>query len=198
MLGAYLFRGEDVYTKVSQLSGGEKSRLKMCMIMKNDINLLILDEPTNHLDTASREWIEDILADYGGTLIFVSHDRYFIDRFATRVWEIKDGALRDFRGDFRRYSEMLKREQIVQPAAKQEKKTKPAEKKKKLSASPEKLMAKLEREISALEEKLKENGRLAEEFSADYEKLVTLDAEREELNAELEAKYAEWEEISEL
>jgi len=84
-LGAYLFSGEDVYKNVGDLSGGEKSRLRLCMLMKSEINLLILDEPTNHLDLASREWIEDAVELYDETLLFISHDRYFINRFATRI-----------------------------------------------------------------------------------------------------------------
>ena len=88
-LGAYLFEGEDVFKPVSALSGGEQSRLRLCMLMDEKINLLILDEPTNHLDIASREWVEDALEDYEGALIFVSHDRYFVDKFATRVWELE-------------------------------------------------------------------------------------------------------------
>ncbi len=84
-LAAFGFRGEDVLTPVGALSGGEKSRLRLCMLMGGDINFLILDEPTNHLDIASREWMEDALSDYEQTLLFVSHDRYFIEKFATRV-----------------------------------------------------------------------------------------------------------------
>ena len=90
-LGSFMFRGEDVFKPVSSLSGGEQSRLRLCMLMDEKINLLILDEPTNHLDIASREWIEAALEEYEGTLLFVSHDRYFVDRFATRIWELKDG-----------------------------------------------------------------------------------------------------------
>ena len=83
-LAAFNFRGEDVFKPVSALSGGEQSRLRLCMLMDEKINLLILDEPTNHLDIASREWIEDAVADYEGNLLFVSHDRYFIKQFATQ------------------------------------------------------------------------------------------------------------------
>ena len=89
-LAAFGFQGERVLTPVGVLSGGERSRLKLCMLMGADINLLILDEPTNHLDIASREWMEDALSDYEQTLIFVSHDRYFIEKFATRILYFND------------------------------------------------------------------------------------------------------------
>ena len=95
-LGAYLFEGEDVFKTVSSLSGGEQSRLRLCMLMDEKINLLILDEPTNHLDLASREWVEDALEEYEGALLFVSHDRYFVDKFATRIWELENQTIRDF------------------------------------------------------------------------------------------------------
>ena len=95
-LAAFGFQGESVMTPVGVLSGGERSRLKLCMLMGSDINLLILDEPTNHLDIASREWMEDALSDYEQTLIFVSHDRYFIDKFATRILYFnEDGTVTD-------------------------------------------------------------------------------------------------------
>lgn len=100
-LGAYLFEGEDVFKTVSSLSGGEQSRLRLCMLMDEKINLLVLDEPTNHLDIASREWIEDALEDYEGTLIFVSHDRYFVNKFATRIWELETGISGTSRADMK-------------------------------------------------------------------------------------------------
>jgi len=102
-LGAYLFSGEDVFKYVGDLSGGEKSRLRLCMLMKGEINLLILDEPTNHLDLASREWIEEAVAQYDETLLFISHDRYFINRFATRIWEFDNGKFFDFFGTYEQY-----------------------------------------------------------------------------------------------
>ena len=80
------------------------------MLMGGDINFLILDEPTNHLDIASREWMEDALSDYEQTLLFVSHDRYFIEKFATRVWALADGKITDFRGGYRDYCDWSERQ----------------------------------------------------------------------------------------
>lgn len=192
-LGGFLFRGEDVYTEVSRLSGGEKSRLKLCMVMKRSMNLLILDEPTNHLDIPSREWMEGAISEYGEALLFVSHDRFFIDKFATRVWEIRDGVLRDYKCGFKKYLELREREESVpQPVVTKEKKEKP---KKGGSANNEKLLKKIEREISQLEEKLAENEQQSEEFSSDYERLMELASEKEALEAELSEKYARWEEL---
>ena len=105
-LGAFNFRGEDVFKPVSVLSGGEQSRLRLCMLMDEEINLLVLDEPTNHLDIASREWIEEAVEAYEGALLFVSHDRYFINRFATRIWELEDGVITDYPVSFPRYKEI--------------------------------------------------------------------------------------------
>ena len=102
-LAAYHFKGEEVFKQVSTLSGGEKSRLKLCILMNSDINLLILDEPTNHLDIVSREWIEEAIDGYDGTLLFVSHDRYLVNRFATRIWDMEDGSISDFRGTYESY-----------------------------------------------------------------------------------------------
>ncbi len=89
-LGMFLFSGEDVFKTVGTLSGGEQSRLRLCMLMDEKINLLILDEPTNHLDIASREWVEAAIEEFEGALLFVSHDRYFIEKFAERIWVILD------------------------------------------------------------------------------------------------------------
>lgn len=196
-LGAFQFNGEEVFRPVGQLSGGEQSRLRLCILMKDDINLLILDEPTNHLDIASREWIESAVEDFGGTLLFVSHDRYFINRFATRIWELEDGKIRDFAGTYEQYKAFKAAEAMgaVQntkmPA---EKKQKPKKNKK---GSNEKLMAKLEREISKLEGELEEIVQQEEEFSSDYEKLMELESRKAELEASLEDLYAQWEELAE-
>ncbi len=194
-LAAFLFRGDGVETRVSALSGGERSRLKLCMLMRSDINLLILDEPTNHLDVASREWIEEALSDYGETLLFVSHDRWFISRFATRVWAMGGGELRDYRMGYEEYREYLERQkQLAQTAA--QKAEKPKKEPKKTPPAQAKSAARLEREIGQLEEKLAENERAQEAASTDYHRLMELSEKHGELAERLEELYRQWEEAS--
>ncbi|MBO5867644.1 MAG: ABC-F family ATP-binding cassette domain-containing protein, partial [Oscillospiraceae bacterium] len=126
-LGAFLFQGEDVFKKVGELSGGEQSRLRLCMLMDEKINLLILDEPTNHLDIASREWIEAAIEEFEGVLLFVSHDRYFIEKFAERIWVLEDGQIRDFKCGYNKYRSILEHEAaakvpiVAEPKPKKEK-----------------------------------------------------------------------------
>jgi ATP-binding cassette subfamily F protein 3 len=99
-LARFLFRGDEVLRPVSALSGGERSRLALACLLVEGANLLVLDEPTNHLDIQSRETLEEMLAKYDGTVLFVSHDRFFIDRVATRVWEIVDDRLVPYLGNY--------------------------------------------------------------------------------------------------
>ncbi|MCL2187135.1 MAG: ATP-binding cassette domain-containing protein [Defluviitaleaceae bacterium] len=99
MLSAFNFRMADVTKKVSALSGGEKSRLKLCLLMQDKVNFLILDEPTNHLDIESREWIEEAIEDFDGTLLMISHDRYFMNKFARRIWHMENGTLTEIDTD---------------------------------------------------------------------------------------------------
>ena len=115
-LGAFLFQGEDVFKTVGNLSGGEQSRLRLCMLMDEKINLLILDEPTNHLDIASREWVEAAIEEFEGVLLFVSHDRYFIEKFAERIWLLEDGKIRDFPCGYQKYRSILEHEAAAKPA----------------------------------------------------------------------------------
>ena len=193
-LAAFGFRGEDVFKPVGALSGGEKSRLKLCMLMGSDINLLILDEPTNHLDIASREWMEDALSDYEQTLLFVSHDRWFIEKFADRIWALEDGQLTDFRGGWREYVAWRERQASLQQT--QPKAAKKKEEKKPRVPNADKLIAKTEREIARLEEKLAALDAEAEEYATDYQKLMELDAQKEAVNEELLALYEKWEELN--
>ena len=197
-LAAFGFRGEDVLTPVGALSGGEKSRLRLCMLMGGDINFLILDEPTNHLDIASREWMEDALSDYEQTLLFVSHDRYFIDKFATRVWELRGGQITDFRGGYREFRAWRERQDLVTQIEKQKEREQPKEKKPKPERpkNNDKAIARLEREIARLETRIAELDKEAEEHGSDYQKLMEIQAGKDELDTELTELYARWEELN--
>ena len=181
-LGAFLFQGEDVFKTVGNLSGGEQSRLRLCMLMDEKINLLILDEPTNHLDIASREWIEAAIEEFEGTLIFVSHDRYFIEKFAERIWLLEDGNVRDFNCGYSKYRSILEHEAakaLPLIAAPKQKKEKP----KSGSKETDKLIRKLEREIEKQEAFISELDAAIEAAAADYQELTRLLSEKE--NAEI-------------
>ena len=197
-LAAFGFRGEDVFTPVGVLSGGERSRLRLCILMGRDVNFLILDEPTNHLDIASREWMEDALSDYEQTLLFVSHDRWLIEKFATRIWALADGQITDFRGGYLEYCAWQERRAALQQAEKQKEKQKekPADRKARVPNAA-KAAARTEKEIARLEEKLKALEAEAEAHASDYQRLMELDAERQRLDEALTALYAQWEELSE-
>ena len=196
-LAAFGFRGEDVFKTVSVLSGGEQSRLRLCILMRDDINFLMLDEPTNHLDLLSREWMEDALSTYGEALLFVSHDRYFIEKFATRIWCFENGKITDFRGSFAEFREYRARQRAIAQAAKSAA-PKP-EKKQKRSGTPEreKQLRRVEREITKAEARIAEIETEYEANASDYKKLMELDAERDELNEKLDALYLEWEGLDE-
>ncbi len=193
-LAAFGFRGEDVFKTVSVLSGGEQSRLRLCVLMRGDINLLMLDEPTNHLDLISREWMEDALADYGQALLFVSHDRWFIEKFATRIWVLRNGHIEDFKGGFTAWREHEKRIGELQQAHKTvvrekapRKKAEPNRDRRRTKA--ERDIERVEAAIAALEAEIADN-------STDYQKLMELGDRRSALEAELETLYAQWEELS--
>ena len=196
-LGAFGFRGEDVFKSVSALSGGERSRLKLCMLMGSEINFLVLDEPTNHLDIASREWIEDALSDYGEALLFVSHDRYFIEKFATRIWALSGGVLTDFRGTFEEYRAYAQRQESLRQTARAAERKKEPKPKKKQSQSPEKQLQKLERAIEKAESAVAALDAEAETYATDYQKLLEIEEKRAALQSELDGLYAEWEAIAE-
>ena len=199
-LAAFQFRGEDVFKPVSALSGGEQSRLRLCMLMDEKINFLILDEPTNHLDIASREWIEDAVSEFEGNLLFVSHDRYFIDKFATRIWVIENGTITDFRGDFQAYRAMLARKEALknQPLKTAEE-VKPKKDKPKSTGGTKQLEKDVnaaERAVTKAEEKLYDLSCAIEEAASDYLKLQELYEQQETLEDELAHLYAEWERLS--
>ena len=199
-LAAYDFRGEDVFKPVSVLSGGEQSRLRLCMLMDDEINFLILDEPTNHLDIASREWIEDAVEAYDGTLLFVSHDRYFINRFATRIWELAGETITDYPMGFTQYRQMKAQEESARPEP-----VKPAKEKGERPARGNRAQQNARRQLTICERDIaKAEADLAaldagmEAAACDYEKLTELTQTRETAQAALDALYEKWEQLSEL
>ena len=196
-LAAFHFRGEDVFKSVSVLSGGEQSRLRLCMLMDDEVNFLILDEPTNHLDIASREWIEEAVEAFDGTLLFVSHDRYFINRFATRVWELAESTINDYPMGFAQYRAAKAEEKKPAPAPVQKKKqdTRPPRAGREKQAARRQLTI-CETGISKLEERCRQLDAEMEQNACNVEKLQELYREKQEVEARLEQEMARWEELS--
>ena len=195
-LGAFLFQGEDVFKTVGNLSGGEQSRLRLCMLMDEKINLLILDEPTNHLDIASREWVEAAIEEFEGTLLFVSHDRYFIEKFAERIWLLQDSTIRDFPCGYQKYRSILEHEaaaRLQAPTAPKARKEKPRNGTK----DSEKRLRALEREIGKREQLIAQLDAQIEAASADYQELTRLLGDKEAQEAELMEMMEQWEQLSE-
>ena len=206
-LAKYLFLGEDVFKKVGSLSGGERSRLKLAMLMYNDLNLLILDEPTNHLDIDSREELEIFLKNFEGTLLFISHDRYFINNLASRVVELAKGSLVSYEGNYEYYKEKceeLKKSLVKKPSnnsdvlkkkskSKDLNKTNNTNKNNNSDRSINKWkVAKLESEIEKLEESLNNIEEEINKFSNDYEKVNELYNEKLRIENELEKLMEEY------
>ncbi|MBD5162100.1 MAG: ABC-F family ATP-binding cassette domain-containing protein [Oscillibacter sp.] len=200
-LGAFNFRGEDVFKPVSVLSGGEQSRLRLCMLMDEEINFLILDEPTNHLDIANREWIEEAVEAYEGALLFVSHDRYFINRFATRIWELENGVITDYPVPFARYKEIREREKtLAQSQSRQEKKEekpKAAPKGSRAQQNARRQLTICERDMEKLEAEIREVEAEMERSACDYEKYSEAYARKEELDGKLLELMDRWEKLAE-
>ena len=200
-LAAFNFKGDEVFKTVGVLSGGEKTRLKLCLFMYQKINTLFLDEPTNHLDILSREWVEDAIDDFSETMIFVSHDRYFIDRFATRIWLVEDGGITDFEGGYQDFrAQRLRMEQVEAARREKDKKAEKAEKAKTdkpqsdnvRSRETEKKKKERQKKIAALEKQLET---LEQEMAAcpaeEYTRLAELFAQKEAAEEELLLLYEE-------
>lgn len=200
-LGAFLFSGEDVFKTVDMLSGGERVRLALCKILLKKPNLLVLDEPTNHMDIISKEALEDMLMSYTGTLIFVSHDRYFVQKLAKNLLVFKDGGAKWYDCG---YDEYLSRNETPSP----DKRTVPQERKKpkksfttplKEKSRCERALAKTEEKIALLEERLAglKSEMNFDEVQSDYLKLQELQEEIDETEIQLSEAMTEWEQLSE-
>src|SRR5699024_2062351 len=207
VLGRFLFTQDEVLKRINDLSGGEKARIQLARLMLEENNLLILDEPTNHLDIDSKEVLENALKDYPGTIIFVSHDRYFIDRIATKVMEIGHRAIDLYHGDYSYYiHKKEERESLeIQPEpvgqknsdtgdyASQKQKRNEMQRLKRKVAKIEDAIHGIEHEIGEIEETL-----LDPEVYGDYEKADAYNQQHGQKNQELEALMAEWEQTEEL
>ncbi len=210
LLAAFLFTGDDVFKPISALSGGERGRVSLAKLMLSEANFLILDEPTNHLDIISKEILEDALNNYEGTVLYVSHDRYFINRTATRILELTNHRLVNYIGNYDYYLE--KKEELTSVYAPEIQEDKPLEKvsstkqdwrqKKEEQARIRKRendLKKTEKAIEDLESRDKEiDEELAKpEIATDPSKCIPLSTEKAEIAGKLEELYEKWEELAE-
>jgi ATPase subunit of ABC transporter with duplicated ATPase domains len=210
-LAKVLFFNEDVNKKIKFLSGGEKSRLKLCSLTFEGVNFLILDEPTNHLDIDSREVLEETLSDFDGTILFVSHDRYFINKVADKIIAIENNTMQFYAGDYNYYLEESaktkeKLPQILQPDEKtvQAKNMmlrkeindfKSMNNGKATNVKSSRKLEFIEQDIERLEEEIKELDDFILQYCFDSEKLGELFLEKTEVKAKLEQAYEEWEKL---
>lgn len=201
LLAKYLFQKDSVHKQVKNLSGGERSRLRFSTLIQQKINFLILDEPTNHLDIPSRERFEEALLEFKGTILMISHDRYFINRLATRVVEFEDGKFISFAGGYDDYMEE-KRKVFGKRSPKKKEIVK--KKNEKMSTQPQKKSSytisyqiqQIESEIEKLEKEKKEINCKIEMAQNNYVELIQLENKKKELEEILEEKMKEWERIS--
>jgi ATP-binding cassette subfamily F protein 3 len=198
-LARFLFTGDEVFKKISTLSGGEGSRLALAKLALSDANLLLLDEPTNHLDIPSQEILQEVLAEYEGTILLVSHDRYLIDALATQIWDIDEqhGRLRVFKGSYSEYRSQKEVEREVERAeiAPRTRKGSPTQKPRP-SSDERRRQARLkqvEEQIAALEELLSGLSRRLENPPADPAKVHKLGTEYVRVQKELDELMKEWE-----
>jgi len=200
-LGSFQFSGETQFKTVAMLSGGEKSRLRLCELMYDPLNFLILDEPTNHLDLPSREWIEEAVEAFDGTLLFVSHDRYFVERFATRILYLEQGQLTDFIGTYTEFLAYREKNnaapQTTTPAPAPATESKKKKENMKGGTKPlQKQLNVLEREITRLEQESADLDEKMAEAASDPDKLLELVEQKTACENTLGEQMREWEELA--
>jgi ATP-binding cassette subfamily F protein 3 len=207
-LARFLFQGDDVHRPISALSGGERSRLALACLLVEGANLLILDEPTNHLDIQSRETLEEMLTAYDGTVVFISHDRFFIDRVATRVWDIAEGKLVPYLGNFSEAARQKSKLSVAEPTAARAvpapQVDAPAERSSMRRSGQanesrlQKRLASTERDISRLEARLNDLSDAIAIAGIDghRERLEHLGVEYADAEAQLDGAYQLWEELN--
>lgn len=207
ILGSFLFTGDDVFKKIKVLSGGEKSRVALAKALTADANFLVLDEPTNHLDMASVNILIQALQQYEGTFIVVSHDRYFLDHVANKIWFIEDKEIKEYPGSYQEFEEWNSK-RTIKPVVKQEKKVKEEPKKEKVAPTDDvkKIIQKKNKELTALEEKIESQEYLVKELENElaqediYSDPVKLQEHTRNYNSEkakLEGLQQDWENLAE-
>lgn len=195
-LGRFLFSGEEVFKRLGELSGGELSRLALAHLAQTEGNFLLLDEPTNHLDISSQEVLQEALERYEGTVLLVSHDRYLVDRLATEIWEIRDGRLRVYEGDYsyyrRRRAEEAAAAEVHRPMRKRERPARAGTQAGREEQESELLerAAALEEELAQLEQRLVEAS-----YDQDFQKINELHASYKGKRGELEEVLEEWDSL---
>ena len=203
-LGRFLFSGDDVFKPVSALSGGERSRVALAKLTLQGSNFLVLDEPTNHLDLASRQFLEEVLSEFEGTLLFVSHDRYFIDRLATKVWAVEDGNLTAYLGNYTEYRtrhQMVAQQMVVpaKKAAEQIAKVSPNRANGRKGAKIKvRTVEDVERDVERAETQVKmiEDALAQAAYQADAVQLTQLTIEYEQAKQRVDELMAEWEQLA--
>ena len=201
-LASFLFKGEEVFKPLAKMSGGERARISLLKLMLKGSNMLLLDEPTNHLDAASREELENTLLDYSGTMLIISHDRYFINKLADRVLALKPDGVKEYLGNYDYYLERTKDEGTEKQASARKEKPQNDYFIKKQQASEERKrqtkLKKAEEEIERLDKEIEETQALlsTDEVAADYEKVLELTAKLEQLQNEQSAQYEIWESLA--
>src|SRR6266702_4409358 len=208
-LGRFLFSGDDVFKPIGTLSGGERSRVALAKLTLQGSNFLILDEPTNHLDLPSRQFLEEVLAEFEGTLLFVSHDRYFIDRLATKVWVIEDGVLIPYMGNYTEYRtrkqalvldvpSSIKNDSKGEPTAAKPASTAVKSSARKSAKVKVQTLEGVEAEIEVAEERVKsvEEALAGAALNADAALLTQLTADYEQSRAHVDELLTEWERLS--
>ena len=207
LLARFKFKQEDVFKQLSGLSGGERTRLKLCELMSNKVNVLLLDEPTNHLDITSREWVEDAIETYHGTMIFISHDRHFIEKFSDKFWHLHEGHIYEFDGSYTEYRQFaVKSEKLnakvasvvptesVSDAKKAIDANKSSDEKKSLDTKKNIVkIGLIESEIEAVENKLLSIEVKLSSSDTQYEMLEALIVEKAQVQAALRDLYDTWE-----
>ena len=196
-----MFQGEDVFKEIKTLSGGELARVELTKLLLEKVNFLIMDEPTNHLDISSREALESALYDYDGTMLMVSHDRYFINKLADKILYLTKDGIKVFEGDYDDYlegKEQFLKETLVEE--KKEDKSLDYKEKKRIESEKRKLLnryAKVEQLISDTENEIARLESLYddEEIATNYEKVCEISSKIDGLKLELDALFCEWEEL---